>query len=150
MGRETREGDYAILLGTHMTTHEIWGWVWATFWWHDRPANGPFAADRPDKVTGVWRNYVMAESFDMETPMEADGPSHVAFNPYLEAPFHNVSPPNCMPCHRRAVSPTKKLALDQPIVNPFSVTRGKISTDASIFKNRVITDSLWSISLGSK
>ena len=36
-----------VLLAVHVTTKEIPDWVWATFWWHDRPDTGPFAAGRP-------------------------------------------------------------------------------------------------------
>jgi hypothetical protein len=149
-GREVREGDHAVLLGFHMTTREIPEWVWATFWWHDRPEAGDFSKDRPDKVTGVWRNYLMAVSYSMVTPKETDGSAHVAFNPYLEAPLANGTLSNCMTCHRRAVWPTKKIANDNPLVNPFTVTRGALSTDPPMFKNRVTTDFLWSLPLHSK
>ena len=42
-GRALAVGDYAVLAAIHVTTKEIDDWVWATFWWHDRPNDGPFA-----------------------------------------------------------------------------------------------------------
>lgn len=148
--REIREGDYAVLLGFHMTTREIPEWVWATYWWHDRPTDGPFAADRPDKVTGVWRNYLMTVSYSMETPKESDGTAHIAFNPYLEGPFADGIVSNCMTCHRKAVWPIKRIANDNPLVNPFTVSRGSFPLDSPMFRGRVTTDFLWSIPLHSK
>jgi len=149
-GREVREGDYAALVGLHMTTREIPDWTWATFWWHDNPTAGLFANDRPDKVSGVWRNYLMSVSYSMETPKEPDGTAHIAFNPYLEGPFSNGITSNCMTCHRKAVWPTKRLAADNPLVNPFTVSRETLSLDAPMFKNRVASEYLWSIPLHSK
>lgn len=48
-------GDYVVLVGFHAATRELPNWVWTTFWWHDRPNDGPYAADRPSSVRGVWR-----------------------------------------------------------------------------------------------
>ena len=72
LGRPLQAGDYAVFAGTHLTTKEIDDWVWATFWWHDRPDAGSFGADRPATVRGVWRNYLMNASFDLNLPREPD------------------------------------------------------------------------------
>src|SRR5262249_10913787 len=112
--RPLQAGDYVVFAGGHLTTKEIDDWVWATFWWHDRPNNGPFASDRPDSVKGVWRNYLMNASFDSITPRESDNGPHVTFNPWIEARFQDgvegfgsglVS--NCMNCHNRATRPAE-------------------------------------------
>jgi hypothetical protein len=143
LGRGLQAGDYTVLAGTHMTTKEIDDWVWATFWWHDRPSDGPFAADRPDLVKGVWRDYLMSDSFDLNLPREQDGRPHVAFNPWLEARFRDggngagvVS--NCMNCHNRA---------SYPGVAFLPIYRGDpdLQKDPAFGVRRLRTDFLWSI-----
>jgi hypothetical protein len=123
---DAKEGDHAILVGMHVTTKEIPDWVWATFWWHDRPDNGVFAADRPAKLAGVWRNYLMNMAYSMETPREYDGSAHTCYNPWVEL-FPKGMGSNCMTCHQRALWP-------------------KIP----IFPNRTKLDFMWSIALESK
>jgi len=142
LGRPLQAGDFAALVATHMTTKEIDNWVWATFWWHDRPDEGPFASDRPGLVAGVWRNYLMAASYDLNLPREADGSPHVAFNPWLEARFPNgghgggvVS--NCMNCHNRA---------SYPNIDFKPIYRGNPDPQDKAFDaGRLRTDFLWSI-----
>jgi hypothetical protein len=104
-GRLLQEGDIVVFAGAHMTTKEIDDWIWATFWWHDRPDGGPFAADRPDTVKSVWRNYLMSASYDLNLPLESDGKPHITFNPWLEAHFRQGIISNCMNCHHRAAGP---------------------------------------------
>ncbi len=103
--RPLQEGDLVVFAGTHLTTKEIDDWIWATFWWHDRPDAGPFAAGRPDTVKGVWRNYLMSASYDLNLPLESDGRPHITFNPWLEAGFPSGIVSNCMNCHHRAAGP---------------------------------------------
>jgi hypothetical protein len=100
-----KEGDQLVLLGIHVATREIANWVWATFWWHDRPNLGPFSDDRPAEVEGVWRHYLMNASYDMDNPREPDGTPHIAYNPYLEGFIKDGVLANCMTCHRRAIWP---------------------------------------------
>ena len=95
-------GDQLVLLAMHLTTREIPDWIWTTYWWHDRPDAGPFAADRPAAVAGVWRNYLMDVAYSAATPAEADGAPNIAFNPYLET-FAAGTRSNCMACHQGAV-----------------------------------------------
>jgi hypothetical protein len=130
-------GDYMVLVGFHYTTKEISDWVWATFWWHDRPNLGPFAADRPDesKLQNPWRNYVMNVAYDMTKPKEPDGSPHVCFNPWLEAKSAKGANSNCMTCHQQAVWPSFKF---QP------VTRGAMAPDDKLFTNTTRLDFLWS------
>ena len=143
LGRDLQAGDYTVLAATHLTTKEIDDWVWATFWWHDRPNDGPFATGRPSEVAGVWRNYLMSESFDVNLPREKDGSPHVAFNPWLEARFRDggngggvVS--NCMNCHNRA---------SYPGILFLPIYRGDpdLKKDPAFGDNRLRTDLLWSI-----
>jgi hypothetical protein len=142
LGRPLQAGDFAALVATHLTTKEIDNWVWATFWWHDQPDKGPFAADRPGLVTGGWRNYLMNVSYDLNLPRETDGTPHVAFNPWLEARFVDgghgggvVS--NCMNCHNRASYP------DMPFL---PVYRGSPDPQDKAFDpGRLRTDFLWSV-----
>jgi hypothetical protein len=133
-------GDFAALVAMHYTTKEIPDWVWATFWWHDKPDAGPFAAQRPLEVKAVWRNYLMAEAYGMDTPKEPDGSAHAGFNPWLEARFVNGTVSNCMTCHRRAVfsgQPTDRTFLP--------VTRGRPPANDPRFKGATTADCLWSI-----
>ncbi len=136
--RPLQAGDYVAFLGTHLTTKEIDDWVWATFWWHDRANVGPFAADRPATVQGVWRNYLMSSSYDLELPRESNGTAHITFNPWLEAHFPNGLVSNCMNCHNRAgFQPT----------NFLPIFRGKpnLATDPAYKAGQLRTDFLWSV-----
>jgi hypothetical protein len=129
-------GDYAVLIAIHYTTKEIPDWVWSTFWWHDKPNDGPFAANRPAQVAGVWRNYLMCTTFSTETPKQTDGSPNVCFNPWLEARFIDGVLSNCMSCHQKAAWPGR----------PFlPVTRGPLKPDDPLFANRMKLDLLWSI-----
>ena len=96
--------EYLILRALHIATREQKEWVWATFWWHDRPAAGPFAEDRPaGLIHAPWDHYLMQAAYDMDLPREPDGTPHIAFNPYLEGFLPEGVQSNCMSCHRRAM-----------------------------------------------
>jgi hypothetical protein len=136
--RPLQEGDYVVFAGTHLTTKEIDDWVWGTFWWHDRPDAGPFAADRTDNVKGVWRNYLMSASYDLNLPLEPDGKPHITFNPWLEAGFTNGIVSNCMNCHHRASVP--------PPPSFLPIFRGNPDpNDPAYAPGLLRTDFLWSI-----
>ena len=98
-------GDYAILVGFHFATHEIPDWLWATFWWHNLPDKGKYAEDRPASLKGVWQNYLMTASYDMDEPREPDATPRIAYNPYLEGALDDGLTSNCMTFHRRAAWP---------------------------------------------
>jgi hypothetical protein len=138
LGRGLQAGDIAVFTGTHLTTKEIDDWVWATFWWHDRPSEGPYASDRPDSVKGVWRNYLMNASYDLNLPRATDSGPHVTFNPWLEARFPNGQTSNCMACHQRA---------SYPPIAFLPVTRGDadLKNDPAFAGGRLRADFLWSI-----
>lgn len=138
-------GDYLALIAMHVTTKEIADWVWATFWWHDKPSEGAFAAARPDQVHGAWRNYLMSTAYSMDTPREADNSAHAAFNPWLEARFVNGAVSNCMTCHRRSVFSGKS---SDPAFLP--VTRGTPAASDPRFAGATKLDFLWSVLLESQ
>jgi hypothetical protein len=141
LGRPLQAGDSVVFLGTHLTTKEIDDWVWATIWWHDRPDTGPFAADRTDNVKGVWRNYVMSTTYDLNLPMESDGTAHIAFNPYIEAGFPSGIVSNCMNCHHRAA-----LRTPQQPTSFLPIFRGNPDpNDPAYAAGLLRTDYLWSI-----
>src|SRR5262249_12531451 len=77
-GGEPREqadlGDFAILVGLHVSTKELDDWTWSTFWWHDKPDVGPFAKGRPPALGKPWSNYLMDVAFDAEVPRERPKP----------------------------------------------------------------------------
>jgi hypothetical protein len=138
LGRPLQEGDITVFAGSHLTTKEIDDWVWATFWWHDRPEVGPFAMDRTPGVQGVWRNYLMSTAYDVNLPREPQGTPHIAFNPWVEAGFNDGIVSNCMNCHHRATS---------PLVHFLPIRRGDpdLQTDPSYAAGRLRTDFLWSV-----
>jgi len=139
LGRDLRAGDYLLYLGMHVTSKEIDDWTWQTFWWHDEPNDGPYAADRPDAVKGVWRNYLMVNADDQVTPKEPNGAPHISFNPWLEAGFPNGPVSNCMSCHHRASYPGT--------ISFLPVTRGlpDPANDPAFAAGRLQTDFMWSI-----
>jgi hypothetical protein len=138
LGRPLQAGDYAVFAGTHLTTKEIDDWVWATFWWHDRPDTGSFGADRPATVRGVWRNYLMNASFDLNLPREPDNSPLITFNPWLETHFRQGIVSNCMNCHNRA---------SYPPLNFLPIYRGDpdLQHDPTYAAGRLRTDFLWSV-----
>jgi hypothetical protein len=92
-------GDYAILLGMHVTSREITRWTWQTFWWTPNPENPPLPSSksiadaRPIQLQGAPRSYAMAIAYAMKNPDQPntggknDGNSVYAYNPWLEAGF---------------------------------------------------------------
>ncbi|MEJ0077574.1 MAG: hypothetical protein WDO17_19510 [Alphaproteobacteria bacterium] len=155
LGRSLKVGDYLVLVATHLTTKETDDWVWATLWWHDRPDDGPFAADRPSNVTGPWRNYLMSASYDLNLPLESDGKPHVTFNPWLEARFADQDSAgiksdgggtvsNCMNCHNRASYPFD--------VNFKPIKRGNpdLQNDPAYAAGRLRPDFLWSLPMDAQ
>lgn len=128
-------GDFLVLAALHYTTKEIPDWVWATFWWHDKPDEAPFGEGRVSEIKGVWRNYKMDVAFDMTLPRETDNTPNAVFNPWLEARFPNGVNSNCMTCHQLAVWEREN----------FPVTRGPLADDNARFKSTTKTDFMWSI-----
>lgn len=150
LGGSAQVGDYAALVAMHVTTKEIPDWVWATFWWHDKANDGPFAADRPSAVSGVWRNYRMDAAYSSDTPMESNGSPNVCYNPWLEARFPNGMVSNCMACHQRAVWPVPVPVPPNPPFLP--IVRGALAKNDTYYKtnDRMRLDFLWSVAFESQ
>jgi hypothetical protein len=146
LGRPLQTGDHLALVSANLAAREVPDWIWATFWWHDRP-EGPFAADRPGTLEPLWTNYLMQTAFDAEKPVE-NGSSLIAFNPWLEGRFPdgghgNGMTSNCMACHQRA---------SYPPVSFLPVTRGRpnLQHDPALAPGRLRTSFLWSLAMHAK
>ncbi len=93
-------GDYAILVGMHMSTKEDTDWTWQTFWWNYGSTfpYGPPPADIP----APFNHYAMAEGYSMTVEDKPNGPNTLAYNPYLETglgPTVYGTNSTCMSCH---------------------------------------------------
>ncbi len=102
-GKRFRQGDQLVLIAMHAMTKEQRAWTFQSFWWHDRPDAGPYAADRPalPNAQGPWRHYLMTETYG--TTMAPGGTQWpVAYNPYIELAAAHTIETNCMNCHHRA------------------------------------------------
>jgi len=147
LGRPLKAGDYLALVAANLAAREVPDWIWATFWWHDQPDRGPFAAGKPATLEPVWNNYLMQTAFDAVKPA-VNGSPHIAFNPWLEGRFPdgghgNGMTSNCMACHQRASYP--------PV--PFlPVTRGRPDprNDPALAPGRLRTSFLWSLAMHAK
>jgi hypothetical protein len=143
LGRPLGAGDYLALVAIHMVSFETRAGVWGTFWWHDWPATGRFAQDRPANVQGVWRNYLMDVAFDADLPTEADLTPKICFNPWFEAKFPdgghgNGMVSNCVNCHSRA---------SYPRIDFLPVLRGHpdLRADPAFGVGRLRTGQVWSL-----
>jgi hypothetical protein len=129
-------GQYAVLVGLHVTTKEIPDWVWLTIWWHDQPNSGPYAANRPASLEAPWTNYLMDTTMSAVTPHESDDQPKICFNPWLEGQLTYGLTGNCINCHRKASFPITD-------GDRSNVTRGNHSVRNSC---AVSLDFLWSLS----
>ena len=148
IGRDLRDGDYLALVSADIAIREIGNWVWAAFWWHDQPDRGPFALDRPQGLTGAWRNYLLQVAFDTDRPAASDGGPHVCFDPWLEGRLPDGGHgggtlSNCVACHQRA---------SYPPIDFLPVTRGAadVARDPAFSPGRLRTDFIWSIALQAR
>jgi hypothetical protein len=112
LGRNLQAGDYVVLTALHIATNEFDPWVFTTFWWHDDPNLRPYADQRTPDVQGVWRNYLMDCSYNINRPREPNGDINAAYNPWLELFDRGGLRSSCMSCHARSVyaprtSPTR-------------------------------------------
>lgn len=146
-GRDFRPGDWIVLIASHVQSKEIADWAMQTFWWHDRPNDGPHSLNRPTNVPGgAWQNYLMCTAWSMTTPRENDGSPAICANPYIELvvpePYRITT--NCQNCHTRAAWPTQSASNPNGAHYDTSV-RGYIPPTADIFDGLVRTDFLWTI-----
>lgn len=146
LGRPLQQGDYLALVAANLAAREVPDWIWAAYWWHDRPEQGAFAAGRPPTLAPVFRNYLMQPAFDAEKPV-TNGQPHIAFDPWLEGRFPDGGhgggvASNCMACHQRASYP--KVAF-------LPVTRGAPDPDdPAEAPGRLGTSFLWSLAMHAK
>jgi hypothetical protein len=148
LGRPFEAGDSLVLVGGNLATKEIDDWVWAAFWWFDRPYESRLGADRTPDPGLQWRGYLLQVAFDSDKPAAFDGGPHVCFNPWLEGRFPDgghgggtVS--NCMTCHRRA---------SYPPVDFLPVTRGSpnLGDDQAYARGKLRTNFIWSVALHAR
>jgi hypothetical protein len=92
-------GDYAILVGMHVSSREAFRWTWQTFYWTPNPdqptlPSSPLIASlRPRQLTGAPAHYALTAAYNMIWPAQpyvggqSVGEPIYSYNPYLEAPF---------------------------------------------------------------
>lgn len=137
----------AILVALHIATKELPEWVWATYWWHDLPDDGPFAEGRPSSLSkSTWGNYLMDIDFARPLPSQTtyesreDISPRPIFNPWLEGSFRGGLASNCISCHQQA-SVTSDLH-----ATPFTpIPLNPLPANDPSFNGRTRTDFVWSL-----
>ncbi len=93
-------GDYAILVGMHMSTKEDKDWTWQTFWWN-YGSTFPYGPP-PAGIPAPFNHYAMSDGYSMTVRNNPNGPNTLAYNPYLETGLgptvHGVNS-TCLSCH---------------------------------------------------
>ncbi|WP_155713680.1 hypothetical protein [Burkholderia stagnalis] len=150
LGRNLQGGDFLLLTAMHIATREFDPWVWLTYWWTDKPGIGELASDMPSNVKGVWRNYVMDVSFNINNPKGATGKAPIAFNPWLELFQKGGTRSQCMACHARAAYGPGVVASFNPTDMSTSDKNGFDATPTDIndpnFKNGTLSlHRIWTI-----
>lgn len=168
-------GDYAILVGIHVTTRETKRWAWQSFWWSVNPkdpyspSSKAIAAKQPSEaLDAAAQHYAMTVAYSMVNPAQPItggqniGHPVIAYNPHLEAGFDPATfqiirpingtlknqygvQTNCMTCH--------SLALYDPSVDyNNSDNREKpyapdfyISLNDNVYTGKLQLDFAWSI-----
>ena len=142
--RDFKPGDHLATVACHVITKEIEDWAMQSFWWHDKPNDGPFAADRPATLPpGAWQNYLQVTSYSMTKPREYDTSPRAAYNPYIELAAEHPIATNCQTCHGRAAWK----AAGTKVKKPGYQNRGPV--DASHFDDVLRLDFLWSVQQGA-
>jgi hypothetical protein len=150
LGRELRAGDFMLLTAMHIATREFEPWVFTTFWWTDKPNVGPLAVDMPNLVTGVWRNFVMDVSYNINNPKTPNNNSPVAYSPWLELFQLGGTRSQCMACHARAAyGPGVQASFNPPRIstadpNGFNATP-ETPTDPNFALGTLSLDRIWTI-----
>lgn len=148
--KDLEPGDYALLVGMHVTTVEWSKWTWQTIWWAP-DATAARAAGLPDP----WSNYDMRTAYYFD---DADGSPRIAFNPHLETPINGptfMNPTdrgaasNCMSCHHAAAFPT--VSGDPNPANMLEgsyVATGAVSGEEQWMEGRTKTNFMWGMVVG--
>lgn len=96
-GTGAHKGDFAVLVGFHLSRKERGNWLWLTAWWSLQP-EGEFGRGRPRNLKGAggqpeaWRNYVIDATDDY---------TGIIYNPLIQREQAALKS-NCMACHQRA------------------------------------------------
>jgi hypothetical protein len=147
-GRMFQPGDELVLVAMHIITKEQGAWTFQSVWWHDRPDQGPYAANRPNippsQAPGPWRHYLMTSTYGI--PAVPGGKTWpVAYNPYIELAADHPIQTNCMNCHHRAAAPNAKSSyLAKGPSNPGALDIFEQTNP--IFNGLLQVDSMWAIS----
>lgn len=174
LGLKVSEGDYAILVGMHVTTREMKRWTWQTYWWSANadnpysPSTKEIADTRPSVLDKTARHYAMSVTYQMVSPAQPItkgknvGSSFIGYNPHLEAGFDTsvfqiVKPingtikneygvqTNCMTCHNLALyDPKVDYTNHANREKPYG-TDYYMSLDDETFNNKLRLDFAWSI-----
>lgn len=169
LGITVSQGDYAILVGMHVTTREDKVWTWQTFWWSASadqpfaPSSATIASARPlSYLDEAARHYAMSVAYYTVAPPQPitggknEGSAVYGYNPYLEAGFgpdtFGISRPingtvnnttgiqtNCMTCHNMAAY-VPKPKTGMPYATDFYM-----SIDDPVFAGTLRTDFSWTI-----
>lgn len=132
-------GDFVVTVAMHINTKEISSWTLQSVWWHDRPDEGPYAANRPDipDARGPWRHYLITTAYGIP---EDDGNLPMAYNPYIELAATHPVATNCRNCHMRAAWPRNRAwYLQDPGPGPLA----DIHMSDSIFEGALLLDFQW-------
>ena len=156
LGRSLRTGDYLVLTALHINTREFEPWVFTSFWWHDEPSKGRYSENRTANVKGVWTNYLMGVSYNINRPRAENGGGKIVYNPWVELFQKGGTTSSCMSCHARSayspyfrVSPAfnpKTLGTTDP--NGFTASPS-FPDDSAFRKGTVFLDTIWTLSTRS-
>ncbi|HBB88448.1 MAG TPA: hypothetical protein DC047_12615 [Blastocatellia bacterium] len=146
--REFRKDDFLVLVAMHVLTKEQPDWTFQSVWWHDKPNDGSYAANRPNipvsQAPGPWRHYLLTSTYGItQHPGGKQWP--IAYNPYIELAADHPIATNCMNCHHRAAwtaPPASYLAKGKGAPDALDV----YSSTNAIFNGLLTVDSIWSIS----
>lgn len=150
LGRPLQAGDFIVMTALHIATREFPPWVFTTFWWSDNPNASPLGKDMPAAVKGVFRNYIMDVSYNINGPKGPDGKAPISYNPWLELFQLGGTRSQCMACHARAsYGPGVRAAFnpaDMSTADPngFDATPASPS-DPNFAKGTLDLDRVWTI-----
>jgi hypothetical protein len=152
--RAFQQGDYLIVVAMHILTKEQPAWTFQSVWWHDRPDQGVFAANRPNipgkLALGPWRHYLLTSTYGI--PAMPKGPTWpVAYNPYIELAAGHPIRTNCMNCHHRAAWPGFQNPPPPWPTGSYLAKGGPGALDVYALDNKIFNgllgvDSMWAIS----
>jgi len=150
LGRPLQAGDFIVMTALHIATREFPPWVFTTFWWSDNPTANPLGKDMISAVKGVFRNYIMDVSYNINDPKGPNGKPPISYNPWLEFFQLGGTRSQCMACHARAAyGPNVRAAFNPSDMstgdpNGFDATPQSPS-DPNFAKGTLDLDRVWTI-----